>query len=482
MNAFSTDKHEIYLLFDLPLALRIQFYKGEAYFQSIEFENIQKTNRLPAFERIHDLKVEDVQSFDLDRQFYIQFERNRHLHFHLFGKFSQISAYIEGEHKSHFPFKSKPIEIQPENELKRADYFNTKNLDELSGAIRFLKSKDLDQLASLNYDSNRYEVWQKFLKQFKNYQSSTVREKDSKIEILPGKDEEGNQFDDLLDALTFFTSRFISRDSFQEKQKQALQNLHRDEQILQDRKRKLNQSLKQVKAAMGYKAQADLIMAYMHEVKQGMSSVELPSFEEQKPVKIKLKKDLSPQANAERLYRKSKNEATRLKYLERSLNGVESELGRIEERRTAIEEAEDHRSLRKAVNFTQESKQEGKRLPYKSYTIDGFEVRVGKSAKDNDELLRSYSAKHDLWFHARAVSGSHIILRLNKNQIVPESTIEKVASLAAFNSKALHENLAAVIYTERRYVRKPRKALPGQVLVEREEVVLVEPLNISELQ
>ena len=48
IGAFSTGKFELYLLFSCPFALRIQFFKGEAFFQEVPFDHIQKVNRLPS--------------------------------------------------------------------------------------------------------------------------------------------------------------------------------------------------------------------------------------------------------------------------------------------------------------------------------------------------------------------------------------------------------------------------------------------------
>jgi predicted ribosome quality control (RQC) complex YloA/Tae2 family protein len=90
-------------------------------------------------------------------------------------------------------------------------------------------------------------------------------------------------------------------------------------------------------------------------------------------------------------------------------------------------------------------------------------------------LLRQYSAKNDIWLHAKDVSGSHVIIRNPSKKQVPLSTIEKVAEIAAFNSKARTDTLAAVIFTDRKFVRKPKRANPGAVIVEKEEVILVEP-------
>ena len=73
------------------------------------------------------------------------------------------------------------------------------------------------------------------------------------------------------------------------------------------------------------------------------------------------------------------------------------------------------------------------------------------------------------------MSGSHVIIRNPSGAKITLTTIEKVASIAAFYSKAKSEGLAAVIHTDRKYIRKPKGATPGLVKVDKEEVILVEP-------
>ncbi len=117
---------------------------------------------------------------------------------------------------------------------------------------------------------------------------------------------------------------------------------------------------------------------------------------------------------------------------------------------------------------------------FRSYPIGSYEVRVGKSAVSNDELL-SISRKDDIWMHARGVSGSHVVIPLNKNQPLPPAPIlEYAAGLAAFFSKAKGSSLVPVIFTRKKHVRKSKGMAPGAVFVDKEEVLLVPPVKPDE--
>jgi hypothetical protein len=106
----------------------------------------------------------------------------------------------------------------------------------------------------------------------------------------------------------------------------------------------------------------------------------------------------------------------------------------------------------------------------------GWTVLVGRSNRENDLLTHKLARQRDLWFHARGVAGSHVVLQRGGRKDNPSrDTLEAAASIAAHFSKARTSGLVPVIYTEKRYVRKPRKAPPGLAVCLREKVLMVEP-------
>ncbi len=82
----------------------------------------------------------------------------------------------------------------------------------------------------------------------------------------------------------------------------------------------------------------------------------------------------------------------------------------------------------------------------------------------------------DLWFHARQVAGSHVVLRKSGHKAEPDKqAILEAAAIAAFHSKAGKSSKVSVCYTEKRHVRKARGGKPGLAVVAREKVVIVRP-------
>ncbi|PSQ70682.1 MAG: hypothetical protein BRD31_03495, partial [Bacteroidetes bacterium QH_2_64_26] len=116
-------------------------------------------------------------------------------------------------------------------------------------------------------------------------------------------------------------------------------------------------------------------------------------------------------------------------------------------------------------------------FPYRRFDLGGgFEVWVGKNARQNHELTFHASQTYDLWLHARGVPGAHTVLHLPNRDAEPGShRIHTAAAIAAHYSKAKGSDVAPVMVTERKYVTSPTGADPGVVRVDREEVVMVEP-------
>jgi len=110
----------------------------------------------------------------------------------------------------------------------------------------------------------------------------------------------------------------------------------------------------------------------------------------------------------------------------------------------------------------------------KYISVDGFEILVGKNDRGNDALTSKIARKHDLWFHAQDMPGSHVLIR-NPQRLeqIPFPTIRQAASLAAYFSKARKDTKIMVDYTFAKYVTKPKGFKPGLVLVNQKKSILV---------
>ena len=106
---------------------------------------------------------------------------------------------------------------------------------------------------------------------------------------------------------------------------------------------------------------------------------------------------------------------------------------------------------------------------------DGFEILVGKKAKNNDFLTFRVAKSLDTWMHAADFPGSHVVIHNPNRKEMPDRTLLEAAQIAAFYSGARKEGKAAVNYTLKKFVNKPKRSNPGLVSLASFKTILVEP-------
>ncbi|MDX6445659.1 MAG: hypothetical protein QOH71_2733 [Blastocatellia bacterium] len=118
-----------------------------------------------------------------------------------------------------------------------------------------------------------------------------------------------------------------------------------------------------------------------------------------------------------------------------------------------------------------------KKIPgTRSYlSSDGFEILVGRTARDNDQLTFKVAKPNDLWLHTGDYSGSHVVVRNTTRKEIPHRTIIEAAQLAAHFSQARTNAKVDVHYTQRKFVSKPKGAALGLVRMTRFKNITVEP-------
>jgi predicted ribosome quality control (RQC) complex YloA/Tae2 family protein len=286
-------------------------------------------------------------------------------------------------------------------------------------------------------------------------------------------------FTDPVEAVNSFFSEFTRTYALNKEKRRALAALSSRLASVHNTIATSEERLKAIKDHSRYRLWADLIMANLNQISFGQMTALVPDlYHDGQMVEIKLKKDLSPQKNAEVYYAKSKNELIESKYLESAIENKTRELDEIDASIQLLKTANDLRTLRRLIKdlpTTAKRKKEGMSLPYQEFVFMGFRLLVGKNAAGNDQLVTRHSYKEDLWLHARDVSGSHVIIKYQAGKKFPERVIERAAQLAAFHSKRKNDTLCPVVYTPRKFVRKKKGDPPGVVVVEREQVIMVEP-------
>ena len=109
-------------------------------------------------------------------------------------------------------------------------------------------------------------------------------------------------------------------------------------------------------------------------------------------------------------------------------------------------------------------KKQAKSKPLHFVSSDGFHMYVGKNNYQNDELSFKFANGGDWWFHAKNMAGSHVIVRKEQAETLPDATCEEAGRLAAYYSKGRQAPKVEIDYVQRKELRKPPKAKPGFVI------------------
>ncbi len=296
------------------------------------------------------------------------------------------------------------------------------------------------------------------------------------LSLLPFPLEEPRVFDSALAAANEYVRMTVHTQGFRQQKEAACQAILARLRQVDAYLQKSQDRLTALQTDRHYQQWADLIMANLHRISEGASSVSLANFyDDNRLVEVKLKPELSPQKNAEVLYRKAKNQAIEKSKLAELMSAKAQERDTLQQKLSEIEAVADLKQLRQQSTLTSPARQTDTSLPYHPFEYQGFYIWVGKNAQHNDTMTFHLGHKEDLWLHAKDVAGSHVLIKHQANKPFPKPVIERAAELAAYNSKRKTDTLCPVIVTPRKYVRKRKGDPPGAVVVEKETVVLVEP-------
>ena len=230
-----------------------------------------------------------------------------------------------------------------------------------------------------------------------------------------------------------------------------------------------------------YKLKGNLLTANAYALKSGEKTVSLKDFETGSLVDIELDENKTPIENAQRyftLYNKYKkaiqialemSEKTKVEidYYNQLLYDVEIS--------TSVDELEQIKFEIVQEDEVASKKKKDETMKITKLEVDGSLVYIGKNNKQNDYLYSKISSPEDIWFHTLNTPGSHIIVKpQNYSQKFQDETILKIARLAKQYSTAKNALKAAVVYTKRKYVKRPNNTKSGFVVYKNETEIMVD--------
>ncbi len=231
--------------------------------------------------------------------------------------------------------------------------------------------------------------------------------------------------------------------------------------------------LKDTEKREKYRLSGELLTAYAYTIKPGEKSYRAMDYNTGEEIMITLDPTLSANENAQRYFARYQKLKRTNDALSLQIKETEAEKEHLESVLMSLDLAENEEDLIPIRLELQESgyikkhsgdkKAKNRSTPYHYRSTDGFDLYVGKNNYQNDELTFKIANAGDLWFHAKKMPGSHVILRTGGKE-VPDRAYEEAAALAAYYSKGKGSDKVEVDYLHRKDVKKTPGTPPGYVI------------------
>ena len=249
-----------------------------------------------------------------------------------------------------------------------------------------------------------------------------------------------------------------------------------------------------------FRLYGELITSNLYHIpNRNVNSIEVENYyDNNSPITIPLDQKYLPSYNAKRYFKKynklknalaivnvQKDETIRdIDYIEsviyeldnaKSIDDLEAIYDEISENSLFSDKLKVKSSSKKSSNKKAKPMTKNKLTSFNplKYVIDGYTVLVGRNNKENDYLTCKFANKNDIWFHTKDIHGSHVILKTNPNEIVPDDVLFEVAKLAAKHSKAKNSSHIPVDFCKVSFVKKPSGSKPGYVIYSNNKTLYV---------
>lgn len=287
----------------------------------------------------------------------------------------------------------------------------------------------------------------------------------------------------LFDGLDLHFNEIDQKERIKQQTSNLLKFIQNEYQKNTTKLKKLKATLEDSENSDDYRIKGDLLYASLHLMQKGMTSVEVDNYYDNTKMKIALDPKLDPKANAQKYYQKYQKAKNSIDVLHQQIELTEKEIDYFDSLMTAMAQA----TYYDALEIKEELENEGylkkkkqrntirkKKIPqFKKYlTKDGIEIDIGKNNLQNDYLTFKYAHRYDMWFHAKDMPGSHVIV---KAQDLDEYTIRLAAKIAAYYSKGKNSSSVPVNYTLVKTLKKPAGSKPGKVILDNYKTIYIDP-------
>lgn len=290
------------------------------------------------------------------------------------------------------------------------------------------------------------------------------------------------RFESLSELLDYYYQDKAERDRVAQQANELIKRV--TSELEKNRKKLLKQKeeLLATENAEEFRQKGELLTTYLHQVPNDQPAVTLDNYYTSQPITISLDVSLTPSQNAQRYFKKYQKLKEAVKHLTNLIEETKASIAYLESVDTLLNQASltEIDELREELIETgylkrrQREKIAKRQKPERYLASDGKTIiLVGKNNLQNDELSFKIAKKGELWFHAKDIPGSHVIITDN---LEPTDEVKTdAAELAAYFSKARHSNLVQVDMIEAKKLHKPTGGKPGFVTYRGQKTLRVTP-------
>lgn len=224
-----------------------------------------------------------------------------------------------------------------------------------------------------------------------------------------------------------------------------------------------------------WKHYGDLILTYGHLIDGSQDYLECEDYESGARIRIKIDPKKNAQENASSYYNTYKKTVSGLADLEHDIQRAKKELLDLEATYQQLCREPNPLRLQQMLRKQTTPKQQvEKKRPGLSYQVEGWTILVGRTAAENDELLRRHVKGLDMWFHTRDYAGGYVFVKNRPGKTIPLSIMLCAGNLAVYHSKARKAGKADLYYTQVKHLRRAKDGPKGLVLPSQEKNLLVQ--------
>ena len=305
---------------------------------------------------------------------------------------------------------------------------------------------------------------------------------DKSFSCVPFSSKTAENFDSLSQLLDICYKDKAERDRVKQ---QASELIRRVENELQKNRQKLKKQEKELLAtenAEEFRQKGELLTTFLHQVPNDQDQVILENYYTNQPITIALDKALTPNQNAQRYFKRYQKLKEAVKYLTDLIEETKATILYLESVETVLNQAglDEIAEIREELIQTgfirrrQREKIQKRQKPEQYLASDGKTIiYVGRNNLQNEELTFKMARKEELWFHAKDIPGSHVVISGNLNPTDEVKT--DAAELAAYFSKGRLSNLVQVDMIEVKKLNKPTGGKPGFVTYTGQKTLRVTP-------